>query len=729
MSQQTVSKLKELLFDREAQELDELRQQLALLTRDQHALSQAEQRERNALARRVDELTERTGNDALLQRSVARVLDGAVRDAETVRHNELSQALAPMVRRTFRAELKSETTQEDLASTLYPKIGDMIRRFIASAMRDMMETINRRLESGLTNNRFMLKVRSIATGRSMAELALADTQRFTVDELYLVRRGSGELIHHWSRTNGQDGMAKRQGSNRDTIVSAFLTAITSFAEEAFATDRSSLRSLDLDDHRIYLRASPAHLLAAKCSGTAAAAMEQVLDAELLAVLEAHQNIETARSADGDTSTPDISSRALDKSFDAASLRIEQRIGDDEAALQKDRGGLRPLKIMAVLFGLPVLFYAGWQAYFGYETRRVQSLVDTALAGIAELNGYPVNARVEPGAGAIWVSGLVPSSTLRTELLSRIAAVAPGVPLSATIGVLPSTDVRTAVERAAVQRALDLAKRRLEALTPEFAAVASKLDAGPERTAMDGVVAASTEVSSALVAVNTGSDVATLNVTLHRAIEHLRAVTRQIGELIGKDPAASVAANAALPATPLLSANELSTITELLASQVTALEHAHHMRPLERRNADLEARLDAMAKQVAALKIEPTPREALAIFLKSHAIFFSNGVEYRDPTLTREVLDGIVELAKKTDLLVRVIGYTDEAGDPKRNQTLSQQRAETVAEELAVRGLPRYRIVAVGRGTAMDVAPRIGAGSANRRVEFEMGFPGEGGGTP
>ena len=192
MSQQTVSKLKELLFDREARELDELRQQLDALSRHQHAGSEAELRERNALARRIDELAERTGGDAQLRRSVARVIDGAILDAEGVRHDELKKALAPMVRQTFQAEIKLEATQEDLASALYPKIGDMIRRFIASAMRDMMDTINRRLESGLTNNRFMLKLRSLTTGRSMAELALADTQHFTVDELHLIRRGSGE---------------------------------------------------------------------------------------------------------------------------------------------------------------------------------------------------------------------------------------------------------------------------------------------------------------------------------------------------------------------------------------------------------------------------------------------------------------------------------------------------------------------------------------------------------
>lgn len=711
MTQQNVSKLKELLFDRESREIVELKQRLETAVA-------AAGRDRGELARRLDQLAERAGGDAQFQKSVAKVLDGAIRDAETERHNELSQALAPMVRRTFRAEIKSETTQEELTQSLYPKMGDMIRRYIASAMRDMMETINRRLESGLTNNSLALKIRSIATGRSMAELALADTERFTVEELYLIRRGSGELIHRWSRDPDALASGSAAGNNRDTLISGFLTAITSFAEEAFATDKSSLRSLDLDDHRIYLRASPAYLLAAKCKGSAAAAVEEVLDAELLHLLEDHQALETTLTANGARPAPEENARGHQRILGAFSEHIEQKIGAAEAELRKSRGGLRPLKIALLAIGLPIALYAGWQSYVTWQTDQLQAAADKAVADMPDLGGYPVKARVERGGNAVWVSGLVPTDRTRAELLGRINEAVPNAKLTEAIGVLPQTDVRTVLDKATLQRAMDGAQRRLEKVTPELEQKAAHFDPGPQRSAVELAVKAASESSATVGAAATSRDFAAINARLHEAIGRIRTATRQIAELTGTRQADVNAANAPLPATPAESADELAIAAERLAASVSALEQFR-----------LTARVDEMARRLEGLK-PPTAEEALLAYARAHAIFFGNALDLRDAPGVGLILDDLVALARKTSLLVRVVGYTDEVGGAgPRNLSLSQQRADRIAEELAVRGFPRNRIVAVGRGAAMEVAPRTGVTSANRRVEFEIGFPGEEGGSP
>ncbi|MEZ5854805.1 MAG: hypothetical protein R3D67_08700 [Hyphomicrobiaceae bacterium] len=214
MPVETVSKLKELLFDQESREID-------------------------SLATRIKALDERVGNEENLQRSVAEVLDGALIEAEQSRNRELSQAMAPMVLRTLRTEMRSPDMQDQIASVMSPRMGEMVRRYVASAVRDMMQQINRRLESGLSQNRVSLWFRSLASGRPMAELALAETQKLGVEELFLIRRGSGELIHHWRHQDGDSGSlearattAAAAGGNRDTLVSGFLTAITAFAEDA-----------------------------------------------------------------------------------------------------------------------------------------------------------------------------------------------------------------------------------------------------------------------------------------------------------------------------------------------------------------------------------------------------------------------------------------------------------------------------------------------------------------
>jgi len=69
--------------------------------------------------------------------------------------------------------------------------------------------------------------------------------------------------------------------------------------------------------------------------------------------------------------------------------------------------------------------------------------------------------------------------------------------------------------------------------------------------------------------------------------------------------------------------------------------------------------------------------------------------------------------------VRVVGYTDNQGDPAANKTLSEQRAMTVKSELTRLGIPAERIEAAGMGEANPVADNsTDAGRAqNRRTEL------------
>lgn len=728
MTQPTVSRLKELLFDQEAREIDALQGRIdALAATDRQRADELARRLDEAI-RRIEALFERAGGDKELRASVARIIDGALRDAETTRHRDLADAMAPVVVRTVRAEIVSPQTQDQIAGSLYKKIGEMVRRYVASAMRDLMEGINRRLESGLTNNRLMLKLRSITTGRSMAELALADTQTLLVDEIYLIKRGSGELVHHWQRTAAtpEDVPA---GANRDTLISGFLTAITAFAEEAFVAEKSSLRAIDLDNHRIYMRGAPSLLIAAKCSGTAPGEIEAVLDAALIKVLDEHNALEQRTAANGASEDPTLPGER-ERLLETLAESIESGAAERAAENRRSRGGLRPLKLLAWLIALPLAAFLGWQAWIGYQTRLVQSAANAAIAEIKELAGYPVSVRVERGGRALWAVGLTPSEDVRARLRLALGKIDPAIAVTDTLGVLPQTDVASAIEDQRRRDAVSRAGNRLRQLAEDLQGAAKRVTDRETIAAFDAAARTVATAGSDIAEPKPAADMTVAVQPVEQAITRLQSILTTLTRLTG-GPSGDIQPRA-VPAgsTSLLTAlDTLNDTVERIARQAAVLERAELAAREAARMAPLREQIASLTQRLEALSKPPTVRQRLEAFIRENAIFFTNNLELRDPAAAGAALDNLAALIKEADAFVRVVGYTDETGAGQRNIQLSQQRADAMLEELVRRGVQRRQLVAVGRATALDLAPRTGATSPSRRVEFELGFKGEESGSP
>jgi outer membrane protein OmpA-like peptidoglycan-associated protein len=87
----------------------------------------------------------------------------------------------------------------------------------------------------------------------------------------------------------------------------------------------------------------------------------------------------------------------------------------------------------------------------------------------------------------------------------------------------------------------------------------------------------------------------------------------------------------------------------------------------------------------------------------------------------KVLNGIAEKIKANPQVkrIRIEGHSDDPGGPKKNQELSQARAEAVREYLMKRGIEPERLQAVGYGNSRPLSSgkTKEAHAKNRRVEF------------
>ena len=395
---QSVDKLKQLLFEPESEAIA-------------------------ALTKRIESVFDRAGTNERFQASVAKVLDGALREAEVERHDQVASAIAPLIVKTVKTEIHNST--DDLVEALYPATGRMVKAYVASAIKDLINEINRKLSA----NPFMLRLNSLLTGRSVGELALADSQRLKVEDVFLIRRATGELVARWPQGEGR--------SNLDHVMGGVLTSINEFTSQAFKAEGSALRQIDLGDARVYLRVSPAYLLAAKCSGTAPAGAEQAFDEEFLNLVDRHDaalNADTQSGAEAAKTAPLLQELAS---------HLETRLSSLHPRHDSLRRGVRPLTLLAVLIGLPLAGWLAWSIFVDYRLSHTESVARATLNSIAEMNGYPNEIKASERGNLLTISGLAPNDAVKVSLIAKLRDALPGVGINDRVSPVPvqSADVR------------------------------------------------------------------------------------------------------------------------------------------------------------------------------------------------------------------------------------------------------------------------------------------------
>ncbi|MGD9786173.1 MAG: hypothetical protein AB7U49_15980, partial [Hyphomicrobiaceae bacterium] len=485
---QSVEKLKELLFDSEAETLSRLARRIEALSLDNRdlrdellqLLSELEARdatERAALAQRIEAIHARAGSDEHMARSVAAVIDRAITEAEQSRHQELASAVAPVIVRTVKTEISN--SRDELVEALYPMTGKMVKAYVASAMRDLVDQINRRVEQ----NALMLRLKSWTTGQSVADLALADSQRLSVGELLLIRRATGELIGKWpDRTTG----------NYDHVFGGVLSAINTFAAEALEGGESTLRKIDLGDSHVFLRASPTFLLAARCQGTPTASIETIIDEEFERTVE---------RLIGAASTGETEIRS---GLDQSAQSLGDRIARQHAALAAPAFGVSPFKLLAWLIGLPLLVGISWWLYVETVTRRVETIAADVIRNSPEIQGYPSTLDVGRLGRSLRLTGLAPDAAAADAVTRRLETALPGTRIDSRLAAVPNGGASALPEIAALRSELaivkadvprqlalrDLARARLNlsSAEAELAALGQQLAASTPAKAHQGLEA-------------------------------------------------------------------------------------------------------------------------------------------------------------------------------------------------------------------------------------------------
>lgn len=398
---------------------------------------------------RVEKIDARFGDSRKFAAATGDILVEALQRAEEKRHPELSRAVAPLVISAIRSEIKN--SKEMLVEALYPIMGRLVTAAVAGAFRELVETLNERIDALVSANSWRLRMRAMATGRTMAEVALAEADAGRLKRALLLERGSGRVLAKWPLAEEGDA---RVGANVD-LESGMIAAITEFATNVYADKGGELRMLDLGASHVFLRASHRVIIAAEFGGDLSRHRESRLDEAFLSIVERHEKDEVS-------CTGEMVGRLLNDAL------------AEEPAKPKSR---KPVMIFAAVAAALAIWAAWGPATRAIRDWRIGAAARAAMAAHPVLAQFPLRIEVEHDAGRVVVRGLAANEAEPLAVADALVeAVSPyRVEREVSIVALASQtqEMRAGETRAAAT--LQEAQAQIETLRAELKETRASLD--------------------------------------------------------------------------------------------------------------------------------------------------------------------------------------------------------------------------------------------------------------
>jgi OOP family OmpA-OmpF porin len=351
----------------------------------------------------IADLRRRLDDPNVRAEEAAHILAEAVRRAARG-DPELAVAMRPLVESGFQESIRQNPAA--IVDTIYPILGPAIRKAVASAVRGMVESLNRVVEHSFTWRGLRWRMEAWRTGETVAEVALRHSVIYRVEQVLLIHRETGLLL----QAVGADPAAR----DKD-MVSGMLTAIQDFVHDSFSVEQDqNLDRLEVGDFQVWIERGPRAVLAAVIRGSAPRRLRATLSD---AVASVHRDMRARlEKFDGDPAP-----------FEAVRPTLEECL---EQEFREKRSGPSPALVVAAAAVVALLgawgFFA-WQNWLRWSR-------------------FTESVRNEPGLMLVERRGQR-ASLLRDPLApdpARLAAAAGFAPGAPVLEVRPFLSVEPAI---------------------------------------------------------------------------------------------------------------------------------------------------------------------------------------------------------------------------------------------------------------------------------------------
>jgi len=161
--------------------------------------------------------------------------------------------------------------------------------------------------------------------------------------------------------------------------------------------------------------------------------------------------------------------------------------------------------------------------------------------------------------------------------------------------------------------------------------------------------------------------------------------------------------------------KLQNIINTLTKTTTNPQLAASLNTLQQVQASLMQRLTSIEDELMS------PTQLLLRWINYNSISFKQNTAFAYPEQAQIKLKTLANLLAKApqQLRIKVVGYTDILGNNSLNQWLALQRSLVVIEHLTRLGVPRKRLLSIGKYTEHIITKDPIETTHHRRIKFEL----------
>ncbi len=228
----------------------------------------------------LQQLRQRLDDPDLRAEEVSRILGKAIAIAGK-QGQGLQRAFYPIVEQALKVSVAKNPAI--LTTSLAPIIGETVRKAVANAFRNLVDSVNVMVERSFSWKALMWRLEALRTGKSFGEIVVLRSLNYKVQQVFLFQRQTGAVLQYVA--------APGEGISEAELASSMLTAIGDFVSDAFAAKHSQeLGVVQTDDFTLWIHHGPQALLAAAILGNPPPELKNVFARENELI---HQEFATA----------------------------------------------------------------------------------------------------------------------------------------------------------------------------------------------------------------------------------------------------------------------------------------------------------------------------------------------------------------------------------------------------------------------------------------------------